>query len=76
MYNEDFLQEQSVKRGWFKYYSLFCPVGVGTHPTNGMIDFVNYDFVKNIGNFNVWAVLYYERELTNNELKNYGMVMV
>ena len=75
MYNEEFLQEQALKRGWFKYYSLLRPVGIGTHPTNGMIDFVNYNCRKDIEGFRVWAILFYERELTEKELENYEMVI-
>ena len=71
---EDFLQEQAIKRGWHRYYSCIGKVGIGTHPTNGMIDFVNFDSGKNIGDFSALAVLFYERELTKNELEQYGMV--
>ena len=75
MYNEEFLEERALKRGWFKYYSLLRPVGIGTHPTNGMIDFVNYNCRKDIEGFRVWAILFYERELTEKELENYEMVI-
>lgn len=73
MYDEDFLQEQAVKRGWHKYYSL-KKVGIGTHPTNGMIDFINYKSRKKIDNMLIYAILYYERELSENELHRYCMV--
>lgn len=75
MYNEEFLEEQALKRGWYKYYSKARPVDIGTHPTNGMIDFVNYDSMKDIEGFRVWATLFYERELTQKELENYEMVI-
>lgn len=73
MYNEDFLQQQSIKRGWYKYYSL-KKVGIGTHPTDGMIDFINYESGKKVDNMPIYAILYYERELSESELNNYDMV--
>lgn len=74
MYNEEFLEEQAKKRGWLKYYSLLRPVSIGTHPKNGMIDFVNYDYRKDMDGIRVWAILYYERELTDKELEDFEMV--
>ena len=72
--DEEFLQKQAVKRGWRKYYSCLCPVNIGTHPTNGMIDFINYDTRKEICGVKVWAALYYERELTDKELTDYNII--
>lgn len=74
MYNEKFLEEQAKKRGWFKYYSLLRPVGIGTHPKNGMIDFINFDSRKDMDGIRVWAILYYERELADKELEDFEMV--
>jgi len=74
MYNEEFLEEQAKKRGWFKYYSLLRPVSIGTHPKNGMIDFINYNSGKDMEGVRAWAVLYYERELTEKELEDFEMV--
>ena len=46
----------------------------GTHPKNGMMDFINYDTRTEINGHMVWAELYYNRELTQKEMEDFEMV--
>lgn len=41
--NLENIKRAAKKYGWIKYYSVMRPVSIGTHPTNGMMDFINYD---------------------------------
>lgn len=72
------IRRAAKKYGWIKYYSTLRPVSIGTHPTNGMMDFINYDdrmeIQANNGVIRAWAEIYYNRELTEQELENYEMV--
>lgn len=57
------------------YYSLRRPVSIGTYPTDGMIQFENYDnrtFIEEIGR-EAWGKLTYSRELTPQELESYEL---
>lgn len=62
--NDDYIRESAKKYGWRKYYMQMRPVFIGTHPKNGMIDFINYDARMEVNGRMVWAELYYNRELT------------
>lgn len=81
MLNEQYIRTAASKYGWKKYYSIMRPVGIGTvptNPTNGMMDFINYDNRTEIqtthGIIRAWAEIYYDRELTDHELRDYEMV--
>lgn len=50
------------------------PVSIGTHPKNGMIDFINYGIRTEVDGRMVWAELYYNRELTQKEMEDFEMV--
>lgn len=74
MSTSEYIRKAAEKRGWIKYYSLMCPVSIGTHPKNGMMDFINYDTRMEIDGRMVWAEIYYDRHLTEEELDNYEMI--
>lgn len=58
-----------------KYYSLLRPIGIGTHPKEGIIEFKNYDYRTYIPNIDheAWGELWYGRELTEKEVNNYDL---
>lgn len=68
------IRRAAEKYGWEKYYSVMRPVSIGTHPKNGMMDFINYDSRMEVDGCMVWAELYYNRELTQKELEEFEMV--
>ena len=70
----DYIRQAAQRNNWKKYYSILRPVSIGTHPKNGMEDFINYDTRTEINGHMVWAELYYSRELTQKELEDYEMV--
>lgn len=70
----EYIRQAAQKNHWIKYYSLLRPVSIGTHPKNGMEDFINYDTKTEINGCMVWAELYYSRELTQKELEDFEMV--
>lgn len=78
MSDTEYIRSAANKYGWKKYYSTMRPVGIGTAPKSGMMDFINYDdrteIRTNNGVVMVWAELYYNRELTEQELKEYEIV--
>ena len=43
MSTNDYIKESAKKYQWNKYYSVMRPVSIGTHPKDGMMDFINYD---------------------------------
>ena len=60
----------------YTYYSTLRPVSIGTYPKKGMVDFENFDkrrYVSAIGR-EAWGILYYDRELTREEMENYDLV--
>lgn len=71
---EDYIRKSAQKKGWKKYLMLERPVSIGTCPTSGMIDFINYDEREEVNGRMVWAEVYYDRELLERELNNYEMV--
>ena len=74
MSNEKYVRESATKYGWIKYYALLRPVSMGTQPKNGFMDFINYDDRTEVDDKMVWAELYYNRELTEKEMKDYDLV--
>ena len=74
MSTNEYIRQAASKRKWNKYYSLLRPVSIGTHPKKGMMDFINYDTRIEVDGYMVWAEIYYDRELTQEELNNYEMV--
>lgn len=69
-----YIRQAAQRNNWKKYYSLLRPVSIGTHPKNGMEDFINYDTRKEVNGCMVWAELYYSREFTEKELADYEMI--
>lgn len=78
MSNTEYIRSAASKYEWIKYYSIMRPVSIGTAPKSGMVDFINYDnrteIRTNNGVVRAWAELYYNRELTEQELKDYELV--
>ncbi len=78
MSNTEYVRTAASKYGWKKYYSVMRPVSLGTAPKSGMMDFINYDdrteIQANNGVIQAWAELYYNRELTEQELHDYEIV--
>lgn len=75
MSSAEYIRTAANKYGWIKYYSVMRPVSLGTAPKSGMMDFINYDdrmeIWTNDGVIWAWAELYYNRELTEQEMKDY-----
>lgn len=78
MSDMEYIRMAANKYRWKKYYLLERPVSPGTAPKRGMMDFINYDTKAEIrANYSVvwaWAEVYYDRELTEQELEDYEMV--
>jgi len=78
MSNTEYVRNAANKYGWKKYYSIMRPVGIRMAPKFGMMDFINYDDRKEIrtnnGIIKAWAEIYYNRELTEQELWDYEIV--
>lgn len=78
MSNLEYVRVAADKYGWKKYYSLERPVGIGTCPKSGMMDFVNYDNRTEIqmgdSVVRAWAEVYYNRELTDREMEDYELI--
>ena len=74
MSNERYVRESAAKYEWIKYYALLRLVSIGTQPKNGFMDFINYDNRTEVDGKMVWAELYYNRELTEKEMKDYDLV--
>lgn len=73
MSTNDYIRQSAQKYHWNKYYSVMRSVSIGTHPKNGMMDFINYDCRTEVNGRMVWAELYYNRELTQNEMEEFEM---
>lgn len=73
MNNEEYIKSNAKKYGWNKYYSTLRPVSIGTQPSVGFMDFINYDDRTKVDGKMVWAELYYNRELTDKEMKQYDL---
>lgn len=70
------VDNETTERVQYTYYSLYRPVSPGTYPRDGLVDFENFDrrsMVENIGR-EAWAVLHYDRELTEREMMDYELV--
>ena len=74
MNNTEYIRTAAAKNDWKKYYATMRPVSIGTQPTMGMMDFINYDSRIDVGGHMVWAEIYYDRELTAAEMINYELV--
>lgn len=74
MSTNDYIRQAAEGNHWIKYYSLLRPVSIGTHPKNGMEDFINYDTRMEVNGHMVWAELYYSRELTQKEMEDFEMI--
>lgn len=70
MTNDEYVRSSAAKFGWIKYYSILRPVSIGTQPKQGFMDFINYSEKTN----EAWAELYYNRELTVEEMEQYELV--
>lgn len=73
MSTNNYIRQSAQKYHWYKYYSVMRPVSIGTHPKNGMMDFINYDTRTEVNGRMVWAELYYNRELTQKEMEDFEM---
>lgn len=74
MNDKDYIRNSANKNKWFKYYSTERPVSIGTQPTFGFMDFINCDERTEIDGRMVWAELYYNRELTSKEMRDYELI--
>lgn len=74
MSTNEYIRMAAQKNHWKKYYLTLRPVSIGTQPTNGMMDFINYDKRTEANGHMVWAEIYYNRELTVKELQEYDMI--
>lgn len=70
----DYIREAAKKNGWIKYYTTLRPVSIGSQLKKGFMDFVNYDNRTEVNGKMVWAELYYDRELSAQELKDYELI--
>jgi hypothetical protein len=73
MSTNEYIREAAKRNHWIEYYSIMRPVSIGTH-LKGIEDFINYDTRIEINGRMVWAELYYSRELTQKELKEFEMI--
>lgn len=73
MSTNEYIRQVAKRNHWIKYYSIMRPVCIGIHP-KGIEDFINYDTRIEINGRMVWAELYYSRELTQKELKEFEMI--
>ncbi len=74
MNTNEYIRSLSRKNGWIKYYSTLRPVSIGTQPAKGFMDFINYDDRTEVEGKEVWAELYYNRELTTEEMNAYELL--
>lgn len=74
MSNTEYVRQAAAKNGWKKYYATMRPVSIGTQPTMGMMDFINYDSRIDVGGHMAWAEIYYNRELTAAEMSAYELI--
>lgn len=70
----EYIRKTADKYGWIKYYSILRPVSIGTQPAAGFMDFINYDERTEIDGKMVWSELYYNRELTREELEMHELI--
>lgn len=70
----NYIREAAKKNNWIKYYSTLRPVSIGSQPKKGFMDFINYNDRTEIDGKMVWAELYYDRELSSQELKDYELM--
>ena len=70
----EYIRKTADKYGWIKYYSVLRPVSIGTQPTKGFVDFINFTERTEIDGKMVWSELYYNRELDDKELSMYELI--
>ena len=59
----------------WKYFSVHRPVGIGTYPKEGMKEFENFDYRKEVRDgICAWGILYYDRKLTEKEMHDYELL--
>ena len=58
----------------YKYYSSLRPVSIGTYPKLGFQGFRNYDWRKPTSAGDAWGEIYYNRELTEKEIRDYDLI--
>lgn len=74
MNERDYIRNSAKMCNWYKYYSTLRPVGIGTQPKKGFMEFINFDDRIEIEGKMVWAELYYNRPLTETEMKDYELI--
>ena len=63
--------------GLKRYFSILRPVGPGTFPKEGMIDFYNFEYGRAYCpeiDREAWAYIWYDRELSEKEMKSYDLM--
>ena len=73
--NNETMEHAQENRELHTYYSLRRPVSPGTYPKDGLVDFENFDRRKMVESIRreAWAVLHYDRELTEREMMDYEL---
>lgn len=72
----NYVRKSAEKYKWYRYYSINRPVDVGTQPQEGFMDYINFDMKIEILGKSVWAELYYNRPLTDEELNQYELITI
>lgn len=74
MSEKEYIRNAANKYGWKKYYAVMRPVSIGTQPVKGFMDYVNYKERTEAHGKMVWAELYYNRNLTKEEIDQYELI--
>lgn len=74
MSTEEYIRQQAARKNWKKYYAVMRPVSIGACPKKGMIDYINYDNRIKTEKGRAWAEIYYDRDLTEKEIREYELV--
>lgn len=70
-----YIRQQAEKYGWYKYFSVARPVDIGTCPTSGIMDSVNYhERIEVRSGLMAWGEIYYNRPLTVQEMREYELI--
>ena len=70
-----YIRRQAEKYGWYKYFSVARPIDIGTCPTSGIMDSINYGERTEVKNgLMAWGEIYYNRPLTAQEMREYELV--
>lgn len=73
MSTNEYIRQAAQRNQWKKYYSIMRPVSIGSHP-KGIEDFINYDTRTEVNGRMVWAEIYYNSELTQEEMEDFEMI--